>query len=151
MTALVAYGCPGVAQGADLLFGAAGLGGTELHFLHHLSDDTVAENHGRVAVLERELEGLAYEVVHVLSRCGSEYDGMVVTVSAALHCLEVVSLAGLDGSESRTAAHYVHNHAGQLGAGDVAESLAHEADTGAGGGGHDLLSAAGTAVYHVDG
>ena len=124
--------------------------GTELYFLHHLADDTVTENHGRVTVFECELKSLAYEVVHVLSRGGSEDDGMVVTVSAALDCLEIVSLAGLDGSESRTSAHHVHYYAGQLGTGDVAESLAHKADTGAGRRGHDLLSAAGTAVYHID-
>lgn len=136
-------------RGSPRLYG--GLGGTEFHLLHHLSDDTVTENNGRVAVFEGKVKCFAYKVVHVLSGCGGEYDGMVVTVSASLYGLEVVSLAGLDGSQTRTAAHYVHYDAGQLGSGDIAQTLAHEADSGAGRGGHYLLSAAGTAVYHVDG
>ena len=76
---------------------------------------------------------------------------MVVSVSASLGGLEIVGLAGLDGAQTGSATHHVDDEAGQLGAGDVGDAFLLEADAGAGRGGHDHLSAAGSSIYHIDG
>ena len=52
--------------GGNLLLGAAGLGGWQHDFLHHLADYTVRKNHGRVAVFESQLKRQVNKVGHLL-------------------------------------------------------------------------------------
>ena len=72
-------------------------------------------------------------------------------MAAALYGLEVVGLAGLDGTEARAAARDVDYERRKLGSGHVGYTLLHKADAGAGRGGHDALARGSTAVDHVDG
>ena len=81
------------------------------------SDDAVGQDDGRIAVFEGQFEGKANEVGHFLYRCRGQCDEAVVTVPAALHGLEIVGLAWLDGSQAGTSAHDVHDEAGQFGTG----------------------------------
>ena len=133
------------------LLGTARLEIGKDHLLHHLAYDAVGEDHGRVAVLERQFEGEVHEVRHLLHRRGCEGDEAVVAVAAALDGLEIIRLAGLDGSESRAAAHAVEHNAREFGSGDVGHAFLHEGDTRAGRRRHDALAGACAAVDHVDG
>ena len=58
------------------------------------------------------------------------YDCVVVSMSATLHALIVVTLACLDCSKTRAASLTVYNHAWKLSSSKVTDTLAHEADTG---------------------
>ena len=138
------------ALGDDFCVGAARLGGREHHFLHHLSDDAVGQDDGRIAVFEGQFEGKANEVGHFLYRGRSQGDEAVVTVSATFYGLEIVGLAGLDGSQAGTSAHDVYDEAGQFGTGQIGDAFLFQADTGAGRRGHHHFSASGTAVHHID-
>ena len=72
-------------------------------------------------------------------------------MAAALDGLEIIGLAGLDGSQSGASAGHVHDEGGQFGAGHVGNAFLHEADARGGGGGHDALAGSGAAIDHVDG
>ena len=69
---------------------------------------------------------------------------------AALADLVVIALRGGDVAQSRAAAHYVDQHHRYFRAGDIGQALLHQADAGAGGGGHHTRTRAGCAVNHVD-
>ena len=75
-----AEGGPRVAL-LHLLVREAGLLVGENDLLHHLTDDTIGENHGRAAILERQLEGKVYEVCHLLDRVRGKHDDIVVAVA----------------------------------------------------------------------
>ncbi len=104
----------------------------ELNGLHHLADHAVGDDHDGALVLVGGVEGDAHEVDALLDGGGGKDDEVVVTVAAALGGLEVVRLAGLDGAEAGAAAHHVHDDAGQLGAGYVADALLLQGDSGGG-------------------
>ena len=53
---------------------------------------------------------------------------------------EIVALLGCDVAEARAAADDIDDDAGELGAGTVGNTFLHEAETGAGGCGHDALA-----------
>lgn len=119
--------------------------------LHHLANGAVSQDHGNHAVLVRQVEALDGEAGHLLDGGGSQDDHVVVAVSAAPGGLEVVALAGLDAAETGAAALDVHYESGYVTAGDVAQALAHQGDSGAGGGGHHPHARGCGAVDHVDG
>ena len=119
--------------------------------LHHLADHAVRDDHDGVAVFVGGVESDLHEVDGLLHGGGGEDDETVITVAAALGGLEVVALAGLDGAEAGAAAHDVHDDAGQLGGGYVADALLLEGHAGGGGAGEDARAGAGSAVDHVDG
>ena len=58
-------GCPRTLL-ANLLLRATRLIRRQHDFLHHLSDDTIRQNHGRITILESQLESQVYEVGHLL-------------------------------------------------------------------------------------
>ena len=144
-----AHRCPGTLPG-NLLLRAAGLHGWQHHLLHHLSDDTVAEDHRRIAVLESQLEGEVHEVCHLLHRGGRQHDDIVVAVATAAGGLEIVTLRGLDGAQSGTASLHVDHHSGNLRTCHVGDALLHQRHTGTRRGGDDALACARPAMHHVD-
>ena len=70
---------------------------------------------------------------------------------AAVDDLVVICLGRGNVAQAGPAAHHVHQHHGHFGAGNVGKTFHHQADAGAGGGGHDARAGAGRAVDHVDG
>ena len=135
----------------NILVGPAGLVVVNHNLLHHLADDTIGEDGDRVAVLEGQVEAQLHEVVHLLHRRGGQRDETVVAVAAALGGLEIVGLGGLDGAETRTAAHDVDAQSGQLGACNIGKTLLHQGESRGGGGGHHSFSGSGTGIHHIDG
>ena len=57
-------------------------------------------------------------------------------MTATMDQLGVVGLGGGDVAQARTAADDIHDDGGQFGARNVRESFLHQADAGAGAGGH---------------
>jgi hypothetical protein len=89
-------------------------------------------------------------VVHLLHRVGGQHDHVEIAVAAAFAGLEIVALRRLDRTQARAAALAIDDQAGQLGARQVAQPLGHQADAGAGRGGHHPFSGRCAAVDHVD-
>ena len=137
--------------GGDFLFGAAALVGRQHHFLHHLSDDAVGENHRRVAVFEGQFEGQVHKVGHLLHRVGCEDDEVVVAVAAAARGLVVVALRGLNGAQSRATALHVHNHAWHFSACHITNAFLHQGNADARRRGHHALARSAAAIEHIDG
>ena len=111
-----------------LLLRAAGTLRRKDNLLHHLAHDAVGENHGRRAVLEREVKAKRHKVGHLLHAGRSQHYQVVVAVAAALRGLEIIGLRGLDGAETGAAAHHIYYKGGQLGCGDIAYAFLHQAD-----------------------
>ena len=85
-----------------------------LNGFHHLADKSIHDHHDGVAVLVGNVKGLLYEVHGLLDIGGGEDQGAVVAVAAAAGGLEVIALAGLDGTQTRTTAHTVDDDGGQF-------------------------------------
>ena len=82
--------------------------------LHHLTQRTVGKQHNGHTVLVRDIESLTRKVSHFLNGSGCQNYHLEVTVSAALCCLEVVSLTGLDTAQTGAAALYVYDKCGKI-------------------------------------
>ena len=123
----------------------------ELERLHHLPDKTVGQHDCRVAVFVREIEGQHGKVGHLLYRGRRQHDIAVVAVAAAFHHGEIVALFRPDVAEARSAAHYIDDHAGQFGAGEVGNAFLHEAEARPGGSTHDADPSRRCPIHHVDG
>ena len=57
---------------------------------------------------------------------------MIVAVSAAAGCLEIVTLGGLNGAETGAAANHINNDTGKLSACNIGHTFLLKADSGAG-------------------
>src|SRR6185369_1557336 len=108
----------------------------DLERFHHLSDESIGKDDGRVAIFVREFEGEDGERIHLLHRCWREHDVAIAAVSTTFDHGEVIALLGRDVAESGTAANHVDDHCGKLGTGDIGHSLLHERNARAGGAGH---------------
>ena len=102
----------------------------EDYFFHHLSDYTVGKDNSRITVFESKFESECNEIRHFLYGCRSKGNQSVVTVTASFHCLEVVRLTRLDGSQSGTAAHYVYNQTRKFGTCDVGDTFLFQTHAG---------------------
>ena len=138
---------PGLLLGIDLEVDHLG----HLDGLHHLGDDAIGQEEDGHAILLGLVERVHHDVDGFLHGGGSVGQQVIVTVAAALDALEVVALRGLDVAEAGAAAHDVQDHAGQLGAGAVADTFLLQGDAGAGGGGDGARAGTGSAINHVDG
>ena len=98
--------------------------------LHHLPNETVGQDHCRIAILVGKIECQHRKVSHLLHRCGGQHDVAIVTMPAALHHGEIVALFRCDIAQSRSAAHHVHDHAGKLRACEIGHALLHQAEAG---------------------
>ena len=145
LATLAAGGCPGVDGGQIALGDFLPLDG-----LHHLADQTVQNDHAGVTILESNVEGLLNEVDSLLNVAGSQADHAIVAVAAAAGSLEIVTLTGLNGTQTGAAAHAVDDDSGDLGTDHVRDTFLLQADAGRRGGSHSLQTAAACAVDHVD-
>lgn len=117
---------PVVAQGHSLMISSSvrrGLNGGRTTLLHHLPDGAVGKDHRRVTVTEREFKGKVHEISHFLNGRRSEYNQVIVSVTASLAGLEIVRLARLDGSKAGTSTHNVHDKGRKLGSSHIGQTL----------------------------
>ena len=56
----------------------------KFHFLHHLSERAVGQDHDRIAVRVSEVERVIDEIRHFLHPCGGKDDQTIVAVPAPL-------------------------------------------------------------------
>ena len=99
------------------------------YWLHHLTDDTIAQNHGGVAILEGQLKGEIYEISHLLNTRRSQHDDLIVAITTTACSLELVTLRGLDRSQTGTATLNVHKHTRYLSTSHISDTLLHQSDT----------------------
>ncbi len=135
---------------ANLVFGAARTLLGQHHLLHHLANHAVGQNHRHAAVFKRQVPCQTHEVAHLLHARWRQHYGVVVAVAAALACLEVVGLRGVNGAKAGTAAHHVDHQRGHLARGHVAHALLHQAEARARCGCEHGLAACGAGIHHVD-
>ena len=133
------------------LFRRRALAVLELQRFHHLADEAVGQNDGGVAIFVGQFEGQRCEIGHLLHGGGSEDEIVVVPMASPLHHGEIVALLRGDVAEARAAAHYIDDHAWKFGACNIGDAFLHQAQTWAGGGGHDARAGRSRAVDHVDG
>src|SRR5262249_176639 len=86
-----------------------------------------------------------------LHRAGRHYQVVVIPVPAPLDRGEETALPRRNVSHPGTATHHVDDDTRQLGAGQIGDALLHQAQTGAGGCGHDARPGSSRSVHHVDG
>ncbi|MPM70786.1 hypothetical protein SDC9_117746 [bioreactor metagenome] len=65
-----------------------------------------------------------------LNVSGKENGEMFVTVSAAVNCLEVIALTGLDSTKRRAATHHRYDNCGNLAMDKVTNTLLLKCDSG---------------------
>ena len=146
----VPVGCPRTFFG-NFFFRTTRFHGRQHDFFHHLTDDTIGKNHGRVAIFESKFKSQVHEVCHLLHRSGSKHNDFIVSISTAARRLIVVTLRGLNGSKSGTSSLDIDDETGDFGTCHIADSFLHQRDAGRGGGSHDSFSRSATSVEHVDG
>jgi len=76
---------------------------------------------------------------------------MIIAMTAAMHHLVVICLGGGNVAQARTAAHHIHQHNREFGAGDIGDAFEHQAEARAGGRAHHTGAGAGCAIDHVNG
>ena len=113
----------------DLLISETRLHRWQHYLLHHLSDDTIGENHDGVTVTECQFEGKAHKVSHFLHTGRSEDNDIIVAVAAATRCLEIVALRGLNRTQPRAATLYVDDDTWNLCTSHITDALLHEGNT----------------------
>ena len=73
----------------------------ELDGFHHLTDEPVTQQHHRIAVVVRQVEGLHHEVRGFLHGGRRQHEHPVVAVPGALRRLQVVGLRRQDAAQPR--------------------------------------------------
>ena len=130
LAALGAGGGPGEFPALDRAHGR------QFDRFHHLADRPVQQQAGDGEIFLRQVEGQRQQIHRFLDRGRRQHDGMVIAMPAALADLVVIALRGGDVAQARPAAHHVDQHHRYFRAGDIGQALLHQADAGAGGGGH---------------
>ena len=123
----------------------------EVHRLHHLSQSAVCQDHTGHTVDVRQVKGLPGEGCHLLHGVGCQNDDVLVAVTQAADGLVIVGLSRLNTAQTGAASLDVYQHAGQVTADDVGDTLAHQGHAGRGGGGDATAAGCGGTVDHVDG
>ena len=119
--------------------------------LHHLAEGTVGQEHRRNAILLSYVKCVRREAYHLLYARGSNYEEVIVPVSAAAGCLEIVGLGRLDTAETRAAALHVNDERRKVAACHVADAFFLQRNSGARGARHNSLAGGSNADAHVDG
>ena len=99
------------------------------HLLHHLTNDTIAQNHRGIAILESKRKGEIYEISHLLNRSRSQHNHIIVAVTTTAGSLEIITLGWLDGTQTRTATLHVDDNARNLSTCHVRDTLLHQSHT----------------------
>ena len=98
----------------------------------HLTDHRIGQNHRRHPIAVRQIKAKDRHVVHLLNRIRGENDNVVTTVATALHRLKIISLRGINTTETGTATTDIDDQARTLTARHIGDPLLLEGDTGAG-------------------
>ena len=120
------------------------------HRLHHLSQQTVCQNHCRNPVLVRLVKCQHDGIHHLLYGTWCVYQNVKITVTHGVGCLVVIRLRRLDRTQTGTATLYVDNQRRQIGTCHVGNALCLQRNAGRGGGCHGTDTGRGCAKYHVD-
>ena len=120
-------------------------------WLHRLAQDAIGQDHDRRPVALSQREGVGHEFDGLGDRGWSQDRDAVVAVAMPLRRLEIVGLRWPDAAQPGPAAHDVDQHHRQLGAGEIAHPLRHEADAGARGRDEDTGTGRRGTQGHVDG
>ena len=97
--------------------------------LRHLPQVTVPQDHAYNSIFVGQLESLYSIVGQLLNIARCNYQHMVVAVSTAACCLEVVSLGSCDVSKAGTASHHVYNYSRKLSSGHIGNSFLLKGDS----------------------
>src|SRR5574344_285197 len=111
---------------AYLFFGATWFERRQHHLFHHLTDNTVAENHSGIAIFEGQGKGEIDKVGHLLYGSRGEDNRIIVAVTTTTGSLEIVALRRLNSSETGTTALYVDDDARYLGTCHIGNALLHQ-------------------------
>ena len=90
----VARRCPGLFHQLGTAFLRQG------HWLHHLAQHTVGQNHGGHPPAVRGVKSVGDQVHHLLDRRGREHQNLEVPVARGFGGLPVVRLRGLNAAQS---------------------------------------------------
>ena len=118
-----------VAHGFHFLFGHGWL---KFHRLHHLAKHSICQNHHRVAIFICQIKGFGSHIGKFLHAGWSKHDEVIISMAATLGSLEIVSLCGLDVSQTGAATLHVDDHAGKLCTGDIGHPFSFEGNSGRG-------------------
>ena len=143
---LPAGASPGLLLGADLEVDEIG----HLDRLHHLSDDAVCDEKYGDTVLLCLVVCKHHDINCFLNGGGCVGQQVVVTVAAALDCLEVVALGSLNVAEAGATTHNIEDDTGKHCACAVGDTFLLQGDAGAGGRSDCTGTGTGCAVDHVD-
>ena len=127
-----------------------GAGFRKCYRLHHLSQQTVCQNHCRHAVLVSLVECQRHGVHHFLYGTWCIYQNMKITVSHGVGRLIIVRLCRLDRAQTRTATLYVDDQPRQVGTSHVRDSLCLQRNAGRGGRCHGTHAGRCGTQHHVD-
>ena len=122
----------------------------EFDRLHHLTEQTVREQHDGHSVLFAELKCTDNEVHDLLHGIRRKDDEAEIAVAEALCCLPVILLGGLNGTETRAAALNIDEETWNIRTCDIGDTLGFQRDSGRGGGCHDAGAGAACAENHID-
>ena len=113
----------------NLLLGTSRLDRRQNHLLHHLTNDTIAQNHRRIAILKGKRKGEINEISHLLNRSRSQHNHIIVAVTTTAGSLEIITLGWLDGTQTRTATLHIDDNARNLSTCHVRDTLLHQSHT----------------------
>ena len=113
----------------NLLLRTTRLDRRQNHLLHHLTNDTIAQNHRRIAIFNGKRKGEINELCHLLNRSRSQHNHIIVAVTTTAGSLEIITLGWLDGTQTRTATLYVDDNARNLSTCHVRDTLLHQSHT----------------------
>ena len=113
-----AFDRPGLVRNLGLAVG-------EVKRFHHLADETISKDDGRIAILVGEIESKDGEVGHLLYGRGRKYKIAVTAVASAFDHGKVIALLGGDVAEAGASAHDIDDDAGQFGAGTIGDAFLH--------------------------
>ena len=143
---LVATGSPGLFSGVMLLYLVA----AEHNRLHHLTEKSVGKYHRGHSVLVRFVERFSHQVCHFLHGGRRKHEYLEIAMPQRLCRLPVIALRGLNSTQTRTAAHYIHDNAGKVGTSHVGHAFALQGNSRGGAGSHAANAGTCAAIHHVD-
>ena len=100
------------------------------HRLHHLPDQPITHDHDRITVFFRQREGRHHHFDRLLNAGRGHHQQPVIAVPAPFGGLEIIRLGWQNAAQTGTAANDVDKNGRHLGAGNIADRLAHQTDTG---------------------
>ena len=91
-------GCSPRALCDYFFFCTAGTWSRKHNLFHHLANNSVRKDHCRITIFEGKFKSQSDKICHFLNRSRCKCYQVIVSVSASFGCLEIVCLAGLNGT-----------------------------------------------------